>query len=247
MRVAVFSDLHLEFAPFELAALEADAVVLAGDIGPKLNGLKFAETLGSRCPVLYVLGNHELYGSHTQLVRKLKQQASAGVHVLENDAVILNGVRFLGCTLWTDFELTGNPGAARAEAVRTMSDYDAIRSAEFGFKLLKPVHTYRKHLESRAWLESALREPFQGSTVVITHHAPSALSLRPEERDQSLSAAYASALDDLVQSSGAALWVHGHTHRNVDYYLGSTRVLSNQRGYPSEQVSGFRPELVVTF
>lgn len=58
-------------------------------------------------------------------------------------------------------------------------------------------------------------------------------------------AAYASNLDDMVAGSGAALWVHGHTHHCVDYRLGGTRVVSYQRGYPNEPVGGFKPGLVV--
>ena len=239
MRIAIFSDLHLEFAPFEPPKLDADVVVLAGDIAPKLNGLRFASSLAARMPVLYVLGNHEYYGTHTQLPRKLKSLAAANVHVLDDDERILGGVRFLGCTLWTDFELTGDRERAQTAAVGVMNDYVRIRSAEFGFKRLRPIHTYRKHLESRAWLEAKLSEPFAGLTVVVTHHAPSVESLTEAERSDPVSSCYATRLDDLVRNSGASLWIHGHTHRNVDYTLGSTRVLTNQRGYSDEPVSGF--------
>ena len=218
MRIAIFSDLHLEFAPFEPPKLDADVVVLAGDIAPKLNGLRFASSLAARMPVLYVLGNHEYYGTHTQLPRKLKSLAAANVHVLDDDERILGDVRFLGCTLWTDFELTGDRERAQTAAVGVMNDYVRIRSAEFGFKRLRPIHTYRKHLESRAWLEAKLSEA---------------------ERSDPVSSCYATRLDDLVRNSGASLWIHGHTHRNVDYTLGSTRVLTNQRGYSDEPVSGF--------
>jgi hypothetical protein len=141
--------------------------------------------------------------------------------------------------LWTDFELTGDGDRARAAAVSVMNDYVRIRSAEFGFKRLRPVHTYRKHLESRTWLDSKLKEPFAGPTVVVTHHAPSVGSVPEHERVDPIAACYASALDDLVAGSGAAFWLHGHTHRNVDCALGSTRVLTNQRGYSDEPVAGF--------
>lgn len=241
MRIALYSDLHLEFAPFSPPEVDVDVIVLAGDIAPKLNGLRFASTLTTRAQVIYVLGNHEYYGTHTHLAQKLKTQASSGVHVLENDEIVVGGVRFLGCTLWTDFELTGDAERAHAAAASMMNDYVRIRSAEFGFKRLRPVHTYRKHLASRAWLESKLTEPFAGSTVVITHHAPSIASIPEHERLDPIAACYASALDDIVSRSGAALWLHGHTHRNVDYRLGGTRVLTNQRGYSDEPVPGFDP------
>lgn len=235
----MYSDLHLEFSPFSPPELDVDVIILAGDIAPKLNGLRFASTLTARAQVVYVLGNHEFYGTHTQLVQKLRAQAPSGVHVLENDEAVIGGVRFLGCTLWTDFDLTGDAVRAQAAAASSMNDYVRIRSAEFGFKRLRPVHTYRKHLVSRTWLESKLKEPFAGPTVVITHHAPSLMSIPEHERTDPIVACYASALDDLVSRSGAALWVHGHTHRNVEYTIGDTRILTNQRGYSDEPVAGF--------
>jgi hypothetical protein len=182
---------------------------------------------------------HGHYDALVELGRVLGSQAPSGVHVLENDEVVIGSVRFLGCTLWTDFEITGDSDRARAAAVSVMNDYVRIRSAEFGFKRLRPAHTYRKHLESRAWLESKLDESFDGPTVVVTHHAPSIASVPEHERVDPIAACYASALDDLVSRSGAAFWVHGHTHRNVDDTLGRTRVLTNQCGYSDEPVAGF--------
>ena len=79
----------------------------------------------------------------------------------------------------------------------------------------------------------------------MTHHAPSARSEAPYHADSPLKAAFASDLDSLVEQSGVPLWIHGHTHYNVDYVMGSTRVLTNQLGYPDERCKGFNPSLVV--
>ncbi len=241
VRLAFFSDLHLEFGAFEPPALDADIVVLAGDIAPKLNGLRFAERLAEPHEVIYILGNHEYYGTHTHLPNKLKAQAPSRVHVLDNDEYLFCGVRFLGCTLWTDLELTEDKELAYATALGGMNDYRRIRNADAGYKRLRPGHTITKHQHSRAWLEAKLREPFEGKTVVITHHAPSIRSLDERDSAEPISGAYASHLDALVQESRAALWLHGHTHRNVDYKIGETRILTNQRGYPDEPMKGFDP------
>ena len=104
MKLHVLSDLHFEFAPFELPATDADVVVLAGDIDVGRRGLEVARAAGGR-PVVYVAGNHEYYGhSIPGLTGELVAATrGAGIHVLENEAVVIGGVRFLGCTLWTDF------------------------------------------------------------------------------------------------------------------------------------------------
>jgi hypothetical protein len=81
--------------------------------------------------------------------------------------------------------------------------------------------------------------------VVVTHHGPSVRSIPPYHAGSPLNPAFVSKLDALVESSGVPLWVHGHTHYNVDYKIGSTRVLTNQRGYPDERAVGFDPGLVV--
>ena len=247
MRIHFLSDLHLEFAPFEPPAVAADVVVLAGDSHPGLRGLEWAAAAWPDRPVLYLLGNHELYGhAYPRLVRKLETcAASLGthVHVLSDRAVVLGGVRFLGATLWTDFALLGDPARSMAAAREQMSDFKRVR-VEPTFRRCRPADTVLWHRRSVAWLRAQLAEPSPGPTVVVTHHAPSARSLNPLYTDP-VAAAYASRLDDLVAASGARYWLHGHTHHCVDYRLGGTRVVSNQRGYPDEPVGGFRPGLVL--
>jgi Icc-related predicted phosphoesterase len=96
-----------------------------------------------------------------------------------------------------------------------------------------------------AWLKKALAQSEPGRTVIVTHHAPSARSLPPHHQGSALNPAFASDLDSLVAASGVPLWVHGHTHHCVDYTIGATRVLSNQRGYPDGPVERFNPGLLV--
>jgi predicted phosphodiesterase len=249
VRLAIYSDLHLEFAPFDPPALDVDVIVLAGDIGPKLTGIKFANSLRSRsrAEIVYVPGNHEFYGSNTRLVDKLREHANAGVHVLDNNSVCIDRVRFLGATLWTDFSLYRDTDevAAKTAAGSMMNDYECIRNAERSYQRLTPTDTQNFHAQSCSWINDQLSCPLTGRVVVVTHHAPSEHSLAPKHRGSPLSPAFASSLEWLVMGSRANLWIYGHTHYNADYRIGLTRVLSNQRGYPDEDVEGFDPALVV--
>lgn len=156
----------------------------------------------------------------------------------------IGDVLFLGCTLWTDFNLFQDPAAAGAAAAREMTDYRRIRTLPH-YRRLKGRQTAAWHAASRQWLESELRSHPGARIVVVTHHAPSPLSLDPCHPKGLIDAAYASNLDELVAGSGASLWVHGHTHRSVDYPIGPTRVFANQRGYPGQANTGFREDAVL--
>ena len=245
----MLSDLHLEFAPFEPPAVAADVVVLAGDLAPGVRGLEWAAARWPDRPLVVVPGNHEFYGhAHPGAIRKLVDRAAAlagvpHVHVLSDAAAVIDGVRFVGATLWTDFRVLGDPAAGMAAAWLHMTDFRRIR-VEPRYRLARPADTVLWHAQSVRWLRRELWAPHDGPTVVVTHHAPSARSLNPRHVDPA-AAAYASDLEALVAASGARLWVHGHTHHCVDYRIGGTRVLSNQRGYPDEAADGFDPALVV--
>jgi predicted phosphodiesterase len=245
MRLAVLSDLHLEFGPFTPPAVEADMVVLAGDTSRGKRGLEWARQAFAGRPVVYVAGNHEYY---THALPKLTEELRAGsdehVHFLEQECVEIAGVRFFGCTLWSDFQLLGNPSLARDTAQLKMSDYRKIRVSP-QYRRLRARDTLDVHYQSRRWLQEAMERGVTRGAVIVTHHAPSARSLPPQMAADWLSPAYASDLDALIEACQAALWVHGHTHWPVDYRVGSTRVVSNPRGYTDEPVRGFDPGLVV--
>jgi predicted phosphodiesterase len=240
VRIRALSDLHLEFAPFDANVEGCDLLVLAGDIDVGTAGVKWAT--GFVRPVIYVAGNHEYYHHRAPgLIAELRAAAEGSeVRVLERDEAIVGGVRFLGATLWTDFALLGKVDESMLEAQVRMSDFAVITSSDRG-ATLAPIETVNWHRDSVAWLRDRLAEPFAGPTVVVTHHAPSLESAAERHRRDPLSPAFNSHLDDLVDASGAALWIHGHTHHNVDYTIGATRVIANQRGYPGEGVAGFDP------
>ena len=129
MRIRVLSDLHMEFAPFYAPPADADVVVLAGDVAPGLRGLEWARSAFGGAPVVYVAGNHEFYCHATpKLADDLAREAEGSpVHVLENAEVVTGGVRFLGCTLWTDFDLFGERIRSAAAAHAAMNDFRLIR------------------------------------------------------------------------------------------------------------------------
>jgi hypothetical protein len=241
MRLWVMSDLHLEFGGGgEVPPAGAEVAVAAGDIGRGLEGAAWLKSLAP-LPVVYVAGNHEYYGGSLPRVTEKLREACAGtnVHFLENAAVEIGGVRFLGCTLWTDFGLFGAEGraAAMAAAREGMMDYRHIRVSP-RFRRLRPEDTAGLHRESAAWLKGELAAGEGKKTVVVTHHAPHGSCLDPAFRGELLSAAYASDLTELL-GRGAAVWVHGHNHRSEDGVIGETRVVANQRGYPGDE-TGYR-------
>jgi Icc-related predicted phosphoesterase len=246
MHLRILGDLHLEFAPFVPPAVKADAVILAGDIGTGRSGLKWALKTFPALPVVYVLGNHEFYGQKLpKLIDELRDLASGtNVHVLENESLELGGVVFFGATLWTDFALDGDPVLSEDVAQTSLNDYRRIRTLPH-YSRLRPSDTRRIHLRSRQRLAESLPANQGRKLVVVTHHAPSRLSLPPAFEGDPCNPAFASELTPLIVESEARLWVHGHIHYACDYTLGKTRVLANPRGYPTESRTGFDPGLTV--
>jgi predicted phosphohydrolase len=239
MRLHLLSDLHLEFAPFITPKTNADVVILAGDIHPGVKALPWIKENFPTQSVIYVMGNHEYYSqtlpNHSQKLKELTQ--GSNIHILENDSFILDDVVFLGCTLWTDFMLFGDPRVAGFYATEGMNDYNRIRGPDY--RKLRSIDTAGLHFRSRAWLSGQF-DLHRGKTiVVVTHHAPSIRSLRPGHESDILSAASASHMDEFVEKSGVILWYHGHMHVSADYMIGNTRILCNPRGYDNEPNPNF--------
>lgn len=248
----VLSDLHLGAQGLDVPSTQADIVVLAGDISRPAPAIDWASKLAK--PVLYVPGNHEFYGGTISgTLRDLKARAQGtNVIVLDNDAIVLDGVRFLGTTLWTDFNLFG-PGMARdkaiVEALAFMRDFTRIRMADDAAATMSVDDMEGLYRQQRTWLADALSRPFDGITVVITHHAPSPRSIHPRFAGSAINTCFVSDNESLMGADRVALWIHGHTHNSFDYRVKGTRVLCNPRGY---MLSGqpenpdFRPDLVVS-
>lgn len=235
MRIQVYSDLHREFSEFLPSSIDADLVILAGDIHTKCRGVAWANETFS-VPVIYVCGNHEFYGGHIdRTLQKMKEAAAPNVHILENQEFIWQQTRFLGTTAWTDFSSTGDVVAASNMAWQWMNDFRVIR-ADASYRRLRPDDLVTRNHVARAWLSEELAKPFDGKTVVITHHSPTP-SVAGDKNEEHLVAAYTNHWPELIER--ADLWVFGHTHRAIDVLLAGCRVISNPRGYPGEE-TGFR-------
>lgn len=252
MKLNILSDLHLSVGGMERPHTDADVVVLAGDISRPAAAADWA--LGFDQPVLYVIGNHEFYGSSLPEVRAELRRRFAGthVHLLDNDVLELGGVRFVGSTLWTDFKANGE-GEQRAEAMAKaagfMYDFKRVRTgAAPDAPILTPEDTTRLFAGNVRWLGEQLARPFAGPTVVITHHAPSLGSIHPRFAGSPFNAAFVSDVEFLMDGTRVPLWIHGHTHDSYDYRVHGTRVLCNPRGYAKDgkvENASFDPTLVV--
>lgn len=242
MRLLILSDLHLEVWRENAPAIDLsgrpDAVILAGDIDTGANAIAWAARTFGKLPVLYVHGNHEGYGHQLEQMQEDIRAACASanaqgarIHLLDGDAVELNGVRFLGATLWTDFLLFGADRFEEAlnAAQAYMPDYKCISKGGAAPRLLCAQDTAALHARHRAWLSTQLAQPFNGPTVVITHMAPSMRSVEERYATNLGSPAFASPLDALVAQ--ADLWVHGHMHASLDYRIEDCRVVCNPCGY----------------
>lgn len=259
MKLRVLSDLHLEFGKLPpLDSAGEDVLVLAGDTGVGLQPRAWLERTSAAVPgrhIVMVAGNHEFYGGWFQgpaafagSARKGQDMASViarwrnvageveNFHFLEDDSVVIHGVRFLGGVLWTDFDLYGDPKQAMSLGHQSMNDFRLIAfdsRTRFTPELAADVHT-----KTRRWLEVQLDVPFEGPTVVVTHHCPSVLSGRKYfERmgidSDPLAPCFLSNLEHLAER--ADLWLHGHTHESYDYRIGKCRVVCNPRGYAGVQ------------
>lgn len=248
MKLHILSDLHLEFSEFEPPATDADIIILAGDIGKGNKGVYWARETFPDKPILYVPGNHEFYGTQRLETLRLLHIAGqqTGVKILDGDEVVLDGVRFLGATLWTDFLLFGETkkSTAMSDGQLCLNDFRVIREGEK--TPFTPARSIELHKQSLAWLKTKLDEPFDGKTVVVTHHLPSKQSVVDRFKEVLLSACFASELDYLFGKMD--LWIHGHTHDNLDYEANGTRVICNPRGYVTynyQENFDFKPGLVI--
>ena len=235
LKLHILCDLHVEFGDFVPPDVGADVIILAGDVHVQDRGLQWIFDQEFGVPVIYVLGNHEFYREKFPgLIDKLKLEAKGtNVYVLENDFVDIRGYRFYGCTLWSDLELFGNRHLASIAAAEAMNDYRLIRLSKT-YKKLLPKDTRVWHHRSIQRLSEFLNGGNPGRSVVVTHHAPSLMSIADRYRNDPVTPAFASNMDDFILKHQPVLWVHGHTHESFDYRIGKTRVVCNPRRYVPE-------------
>ena len=286
VKIQLLSDLHLEVHPHFVPtpAPGADLLVLAGDVGSYQGGSllkdddfglgRFSPNHGWPTPVLYVPGNHEYDGldfdaTHARLRRTCER---LGITWLERETVTLaqltgiatRPVRFVGTTLWTDFDALGPAGvlsatssasatSANALAQQLKARDKAFRAANYYLKkaltlrdgeLMLAAQMRDQALVCQTWLRASLNEPFDGTTVAITHFAPSLKSADPRYGMTPGTAGFCNALDELLPL--AQLWLHGHLHAPSDYMAEGCRVVANPLGYARKnEQAGFRAGFVV--
>jgi len=244
MKLWILSDIHTELSrgwdlPPPSEWPDFDVLIMAGDLMPHMErGVDWLRERIPDRPVIYIAGNHEAYHCDIDDTREQAKEAAAGtnIHVLENESVVIDGVRTLAGTLWTDFQLFDAPEIAMRAAAQFMNDYRLIRTDAYS-RILRPLDTLARHVATRQFIENGLSQPFSGPTVVVTHHGPYRGALRAGHERDVLSAAYASDLSPVIKRYQPDVWIFGHTHRSDNMLLGSTRIVSNAKGY-GPQVAG---------
>lgn len=263
LRIQIASDLHIEFygnnpLPKDIIVPQAPILALIGDVGAACSS-NLKEFLHQQADqfetVLFLAGNHEYYNPRNQQSPATVEEQQEclrsvcsereNIHFMEKDAIEIAGVRILGTTLWSAI-----PKTSQEEANRRMNDYNLSflqTDGNDGYRELNARDTVDWHKDSVAWLEGeiAAASTRHQTVVVLTHHTPSMTGTSAPQYDGSeLSYCFSTDLTRLMQPHVAA-WCSGHTHHNYDFYIGTTRLYSNQRGYPGRQSKGWDPNGVL--
>ena len=259
MKVQLLSDLHLEKLKhpykYNISKTDAELVILAGDIGMGLDGVKWAIEQSEKLnkDILYLRGNHESWEHNMDALFAMmcSMTYETRVHMMENDSIQYDNIVFLCCTLWTDYQLYGRK--ARPEIMNMLRQNftdNQLINKPIKFDPLESLDIHEKSME---WLRERLTNlPSFQKKVVVTHHAPTIYALSPRYRFNDLvSAAFASDLEGFILETQPNYWLHGHTHYNHEMKIGKTIITCNQKGYPSEKfpkkvgLPGFNPKRII--
>ncbi len=267
MKIALLSDLHLEWSDFTVTNPDnADVLILAGDILIANDLIKFPANISdharnryqkflANCSeqfehVIMLAGNHEFYhGTFNQTINVLRAETNKyhNITFFENNYLEIDNVLFVGSTLWTD--CNNSDSDTIRELPHLISDYRAITNDATGGKL-NPVHTIARHAQSLDYLTTIVEANADKTVVVITHHSPSFKTVHPRFKDDTImNGAFSSNLDDFIVSHpNIKLWCFGHTHNAWDFNIGATRLVCNPRGYHTihyDEETGYNPTLTV--
>jgi DNA repair exonuclease SbcCD nuclease subunit len=263
MKIAICSDVHLEFGQLELKNTEnAEVLILSGDIcvasdlmyndmdsplrSSKSNTYhEFFQSVCSEFPkVIYIMGNHEHYhGDFAYSCDILRDRLDyiENLHILDEDTLRIGDVTFIGGTLWTD--MNGEDFTTACYVARMMNDFRVVKnsnnlvttqySSELVSSRFTPNDAVISHKSMLKLIDSTIKKNPENKFVVVGHHAPSKLSTHPRyKEDVEMNGGYSSDLDFFIEDHPQILcWTHGHTHEPFDYFIGSTRIVCNPRGY----------------
>ena len=248
MKIAVTSDLHLEFGDIILKNEEsADVLILGGDICVAKNLTPevkdFFQRVSFEFPeTIYIMGNHEHYnGDYAKSGERMQDMFDSlnirNIHLLDRSTLHLGDFTFIGGTLWTDFNRRDPITLHAAETM--MNDYRGVKNTDdhASWKFL-PTHALKEHTDMVNYIKVVLdnrraNNNRDRNVVVVGHHAPSFQSIAEHyKHDKIMNGCFASDLSELMLDyPEIVLWTHGHMHDDFDYTIGSTRVVCNPRGY----------------
>ena len=245
-KLRILSDIHLEFGEWEIPPLPDDKdtiLILAGDIAIGEDAFDFILDYCDQFKhIIYVLGNHEFYHNDVTAIKEFwRTHGITKLTVLDDTTEIIDGVRFIGGTLWTD--MNKSDFFVKDRAKQCMPDF---RCATYKGKVLTPENTVTFHNITKCHIINELKDGYDGKTVVITHHMPHEICVLEKYKGDSLNCAFVTDLDELFEEE-MDLWVCGHTHEIVDVVVNGTRILCNPLGYPGHErlTNGFDPLLTV--
>jgi len=245
MLIRPMSDLHLEFGDFDIPTLPGDektVLVLAGDVHVGTNARNWIEKAAAQFrAVVYVLGNHEFYHGDVTRIEQTWQmlELPENVHVLINDCVSIDGVKFIGSTLWSDFN--GLDWFEIQAAKNNINDFQVI--ANKGVRWTPEMAHDRCKL-NEYFIREALATA-NGRTVVVTHHLPDRSLISPKYALARTNGAYAARLRDLIYEPD--LWIFGHTHESLYLETPNNTIVCNPRGYEGHEINpSFNSRLLVS-
>ena len=242
MLVRLLSDLHQEFRPYKIQPLPEDpetVLVLAGDIDVGVDACDYViQQSENFAHVIYLLGNHEFYNNDLDtLARDVANELAdfPKVSFLDNSSVVIEGVNFIGSTLWSDMDNENPTSMFRIE--QSLNDYDLIKNRGDKIFATDTIALFKK---SVAYLELALAMS-NGPTVVVTHHGPSFKSVHPIFRNSGINGAFTSNCERLMYDHDIDYWLQGHTHQTSSYEVNGCKVRMNPFGYGAAENLHFDP------
>lgn len=248
MKFLLWSDIHEEFEQLTLPEdkPDVDAILVAGDIWTKGRAVTRLERIAewAGVPIIATAGNHDYYGDSIyksdERMQRAADQSGYDIRFLNPGVTVIGNCRIVGATLWTDYALRNTGGSsfpAKYACQNAMNDHVKIRWGQGDFRKVSPGDLERLHHQHKSFIEETLNLHHDGPTLVMTHHAPSEMSVKFREKEEMIDHAYASNLENLILDCEPQVWVHGHTHNPEDYEIGTTRVLSNPKGYPGQDIA----------
>lgn len=253
-KIHIISDIHLEINKSYIHTQpDCDIVLLAGDLipGDRNFGIEWLKATFN-VPIFYIAGNHEYYAypkSFNSIDKQIQYNAeNNNIHFLTNETAVFNNLRILGTTLWTNYNLFGNKIEAIEYGRRGMNDYYYSGYGNSGFHLT-PEDTIIEHEMAIEFIKNELEKPFDGKTIVLTHHCPHKNSIHQRYKTELLTAAFCTDLSEIFANYKIDYWIHGHTHCSFDYMVGDTRVICNPLGYQRKngefENPNFKKDLVI--